>query len=190
MGSYGRNFDFRITPEWNQRGGRYVLANGADIPIGAPVSIANGATQSVELTGALPAVLETGATPTPKKGLGGIAIYEHLDLHQLDPQYFTYSDRDMVPDGKMFQLISGAGIKVVFKNTEDRTFLQTRDYEGRIMVAGFGATPTLAVGDFLTPGTGDDASGYWAETGSEANAWLVVTGLDTLRHEIEAMFLF
>lgn len=190
MGSYGRNFDFRITPEWNQRFGRYVLDNGADIPIGAPVEVANGATQVTALTDALPASLATGATPQPKAGFGGIALYEHLDLNQLDPQYFTYSDRGLVPEGKMFQLISGVGVKVVFKNTVDRQFLETRDYEGRIMVAGFGATPTLAVGDLLTPGTGTDGAGYWAETGDAANAWLVVTGLDTRRSEIEAMFLF
>jgi hypothetical protein len=190
MGSYGRNFDFRIAPQWNQRLGRYVLAEGAAIPIGAPVEIAAAATQSDDFTGALPATLATGATTTPRRGFGGIAVYEHLDLNQLDPLYATYSDRDTVPDGKLFQVVSGEGIKVCFRNTVARTFLETRDYDGRIMVAGFGATPTLAVGDLLTPGTGNNSAGYWAETADATMAWMVITGLDHDRSEIEAMLLF
>lgn len=189
MSSYGRNFDFRRTPMPIQRGGRYVLDNGSDIPIGAPVAVANGATPDSGFTDALPAALATGAQ-APKKGFTGIAIYEWLDLNQLDPQYFTYSDRSTIPDTRLFQLVSGPGIKVVFRNTADSTFLTVRDYAGRIMVAGAGATPTVAVGDYLTPGTGDDDNGYWAETGSATNAWLVVTLVDTARGEVEAEMVF
>jgi hypothetical protein len=57
------------------------------------------------------------------------------------------------------------------------------------MVAGLGATPTLQVGDYLTPGTGNDSAGYWAETASAANAWLVVTLVDSARQEVEAELL-
>ena len=58
-------------------------------------------------------------------------------------------------------------------------------------MAGIGiATPTIAVGDFLTPGVGNDSAGYWAEVGAGATAWLVVTGIDNARAEVEAQLLF
>jgi hypothetical protein len=156
--------------------------------MGAPLVIANNATPSAEFTGALPATLATGAQAF-KRGFTGIGIYEHIDYNQLDPAYYTYSDRDQMPQGKLVQLIIGPNVKVVFRNTADRTFMATRDYDGRIMVAGMGATPTVAVGDYLTPGTGNDSAGYWAETGSAANAWLVVTNVDAARQEVEAELL-
>lgn len=188
MGSYGRNVDFRVVPTEHQRRGRIILDEGDDVAIGAPFIIADDAPTSDLWTDALPATLATGAQ-APKRGLSGIGIYEWLDYNQLDPQWVLYSDRDMIPNGKQFQLISGVGIKVVFRNTVDRTFMGTRDYKGRIMVAGLGATPTLGIGDFLSPGTGNDASGYWASA-SSANAWLRVTNVDSLRQEVEAEFTF
>lgn len=188
MSSYGRNFDFRIVPEPEDRGGRYVLSGTTDIPIGSPVKVADGATASASYTGALPAALATGAQ-APKKGMTGIAVYEWLDLNQLDPEYYTYSDRSTVPASREFQVVSGPGIKVVFRNTANRTFLAVRNYAGRVMVAGIGATPTVAVGDYLTPGTGDDSNGYWAE-GSAANAWMVVTLVDAARGSVEAEMVF
>ena len=189
MGSYGRNFDFRVTPPEEARRGRVVLDEGSAVPIGVPLVIANDATPSVEFTDALPATLATGAQ-APRRGFAGIGVYEHLDFNQVDPQYTTFSDIDTIPNGKLFQLVSGPNVKVVFRNTADRTFLTTRDYAGRIMVAGMGATPTVGIGDYLTPGTGDDDNGYWAVTGSAANAWLIVTNVDALRQEVEAEFNF
>ena len=189
MGSYGRNVEFRVTPLEMQRRGRIVLDEGSDVPIGAPFLIADGATPDVEFSDALPAGLATGAQP-PRRGMTGIGIYEWIDFNQLDQNWVTYSDRDVIPNRKLFQLVSGPGVKVVFRNTDDRTFLGTRDYQGRIMVAGMGATPTVAVGDYLTPGTGDDASGYWAGTSTAANGWLRVTNVDALRQEVEAEFIY
>ena len=87
--------------------------------------------------------------------------------------------------------MNGTDVKIVLRNTSDETFLQTRAYTGRVMVAGIGiATPTLAVGDYLTPGTGDDDNGYWAETATAANAWLVITKVDNDRGEVEARLTF
>jgi hypothetical protein len=189
MGFYGRNFEFRTPPEERERGARYYLDNGADVPIGAPVKTATDDGVNATYTDARDMVLATGAT-APVKGEMGIAVYEHIDYHGDDPVLTTYSDKDNVPNGKLFQVVSGAGIVVVFRNTEDRTFLNTRDYAGRVMVAGLGATPTVAIGDLLTPGTGDDDNGYWAETADPAEAWLRVVGVDTARGEVEAMLLF
>jgi hypothetical protein len=189
MGTYGPNFDFRVIPEEESRRGRIVLENGSDVPIGAPLIVANGATPSTIFTGALPAALATGSQ-APKRGFAGIGLYEWIDLNQLDPLYYTYSDRSTIPDGRLCQLISNPGGKVVFRNTAARQFLGIRSYAGRTMVAGMGATPTVTVGAYLTPGTGDDTNGYWATTSTAANAWLIVTRVDTARHEVEAELAF
>lgn len=188
MGSYGRNVDFRVTPLEMQRRGRIILDEGNDVAIGAPFIIADGADSDPLWTDALPATLATGAQP-PRRGLSGIGIYEWLDFNGLDPEYYAYSDRDMIPNGRQFQLISGVGVKVVFRNTDDRKFMGTRDYAGRVMVAGLGATPTVKIGDFLSPGVGDDDSGYWAVSTS-TNGWMRVTNVDALRQEVEAEFIY
>lgn len=193
MGTYGRNFDFRVTPEPRERQGRYVLDNGSDVPIGAPV-IATG-TADDELTGALGVELATGAQAPPDPGQGGIVVYEWIDLNGLDPVLNDYSDRGDAPDGRMVQVVRGQGVKVVFRNTSDSTFMANaypagRSYAGRIMVAGVGATPTVAVGDYLTPGTGDDDNGYWTETANANEAWLVIESVDPDRGEVEARLLF
>lgn len=191
--SYGRNFGFRVPPRSGQRAGRYVFDGASAIPIGAPVVVADAATPDDGFTDALPYTLATGAqAPTP--GQCGIAVYEHgpAAFAGVDPFLTTYSDIDTVPVGKLAQLVSGDTVKVWFRNTVDRTFLNTRDYEGRAMVdpAAVGATPTLKVGDYLTPGDGNDTGGYWDETGSATNAWLLVTLVDPDAGLIEARFLF
>lgn len=189
MGTYGRNFEFRVPPQSGQRAGRYsVPTTGTTIPIGAPIKATAGA--AATSLGMAPCTLATGAT-VPVSGIHGIAVYEWgpAAFAGNDPFLTTYSDKDFVPLGAAVQLVSGPDVKVVFKNTVANTFLTVRAYTGRVMVAGMGATPTIAVGDFLTPGTGDDTAGYWAE-GTAANGWLVVVGVDTVRSEVEARFTF
>lgn len=189
MGTYGRNFEFLVPPVHGQRGSRYSAPTGADLPIGAPVKVADGATPDAGL-GLLPVALATGAQAIPKQGLGGIIVYEWLDYRGTDPELTTYSDRDYAPRGRAVQVVSGKPTKVMLKNTVARTFMHSRDYPGRVMVAGLGATLTLAVGDMLTPGTGNDTAGYWAETGTAANAWLIVERVDNARGLVEARFNF
>jgi hypothetical protein len=190
MSNYGRNFEFRVPPIGQHRNSRYYLAGATARPIGAPV-VVNPATAE-DVGGRLALELETGATARPAPGLGGIIVFEHASnaFDGYDPQVTLYSDLGDVPAGKAAQLVHGTEVKVVFRNTSDRTYVGLRDYEGRVMVAGLGATPTLAVGNYLTPGTGDDTSGYWAETADVANAWLVVTKVDAARGEVEAQMLF
>jgi hypothetical protein len=133
------------------------------------------------------------ATP-PVPGKDGIAVYEYAPAAYAgdDPLLTTYSDKDTVPDDASVQVVSGDEVKVVLRNTEDRTFLNTRAYTGRTMVAGLGATVTLAVGNYLEPyGTSPtDSTGYWKETATAADAWLVVTKVDSARGEVEARMLF
>lgn len=188
MASYGRNFEFRVPPVHGERGGRYTLGGSNALPIGVPVKAANGATPSTLYTGALPVALATGAQ-APKKGTCGILVWEvdpGIGLGGVDPVVTTYSDYDTVPVGQQVQVVSGSQVKVVLRNTEDRTFLQTTNYAGRIMVPVSG----LAVGDYLTPGTGNDDDGYWVEDATASNAWLIVTSVDTARGEVEARLAF
>ena len=143
--------------------------------------------------GLTPVELATGAQAKPLPGKGGILVYEYGPAAYAgdDPFLTTYSDKDTAPAGAAVQVVNGTDVKVVLRNTDDETFLHVRDYEGRTFVAGIGiATPTLAVGDMLTPGTGDDTDGYWAETGTAANAWLVITKVDNDRGEVEARLNF
>lgn len=185
--SYGRNFEFRVPPVHGQRGGRYVLPKSApaDLLIGVPVK----ATGDVDSEKRLEVALATGAQ-APIKGQSGILVYEldpGVGLAGVDPLVTTYSDFNMAPRGRAVQVVSGDMVKVCYRNTEDRTFLATREYAGITM---FDETPAPQPGDYLTPGVGDDSAGFWAITANAAQAWLVVEGYDDLRHEVEARFIF
>lgn len=188
MSSYGRNFEFRVPPRSENRSGRYYLDGSTDIPIGAPVVYSGGAENGLGLQ---PVLLATGAQDAPRPGQGGIAVYEYGPAAYAgdDPFLTTYSDKDTVPAGDAVQVVNGDYVKVVLRNTTDETFLETRSYTGRVMVAGLGAT-SIAVGDLLTPGAGNDDDGYYTETSTAAEGWLVVTKVDNDRSEVEARLAF
>lgn len=191
--SSNRNFEFRVPPRSGQRAGRYSIAKDGDpILIGAPIAVQTGEALN-ELDHPI-VELQTGAV-APVAGLHGICVFEFKGAEGWagdDPYLVTYSDKDSAPAGAAVQLVSGDTVKVCLRNTNDQLFLNTRTYEGRNMVgegAG-GATPNLNVGDFLTPGAGTDEDGYWATTDDRDNAWMVVTGVDDARGEVEARLLF
>lgn len=190
MSSYGRNFEFRTPPISRDRGGRYYLDETAAVAIGAPVVVDVSGDEND--LGLLPVNLATGAQAIPASGMGGILVYEHgpAAFAGDDPWLTTYSDKGEAPAGKAVQVVSGKNVKVVLRNTEDVDFLHGREYDGVTFVAGLGATPTLQVGDYLTPGTGNGTAGYWAETANADNAWLVVTKVDNERGEVEARLNF
>lgn len=184
-----RNFEFRVSPRGGQRDGRFIApASGTEIVIGAPVKYNSaGATNDLNLD---EVELATGAQ-APTKGLSGIAYYEYIQYQGDDPYLTTFSDKDTVPVGKALQVVAGDTVKVAFRNTNAVTFLNDRAYTARTMVSeGSGATPNVNVGDFLTPGVGDDTSGYWTTTATASEAWLVVTAVDDTRGEVEARMLF
>jgi len=193
LSNYGKNFEFRVVPKSENRGGRFATQSVADyatvIPQGAPVKV-------VGEDDLLRATLELADNATPAiKGRNGIAIYEQGDgatWAGVDPYLTTFSDLDTLPAAKAVQVISGPNVKVVLRNTTDSTFLQTRDYSGRTMVEGLGgATPAVEAGDYLEPHDDpSDENGYWKVTATLANAWLVVTSVDNDRDECEAQFLF
>lgn len=188
MSNYGRNFEFRVHPHSVNRSGRHYNAEGADLPIGVPVVVDTTADENA--LGLSPVVLADEDAARPLPGEGGILVYEYgpAAFAGYDPLYTTYSDLDFAPDGDAVQMVNGEYVKVLLRNTEDRTFLNSRTYTGRTMVDGIGATPTVAVGDYLTPGDGSNE--YWKETSDVADAWLVVTKVDTDRGEVEARVLF
>jgi hypothetical protein len=190
MGTYGRNFEFRIPPEAENRPGRFAVpATGTRIAIGAPIKVTPGGVPTdLDLQ---PVTLVTAAT-APLVGLCGLVLFEHAPaaFAGVDPFLTTYSDLGDVPLGAAVQMVSGPEVKVVFRNTLARDFLDLRTYSARTMVAGMGATPTIAVGDMLTPGPGNDSGGYWQETSDPTLAWLRVVHIDTTRLEVEARFAF
>lgn len=196
MGSYGRNFDFRIMPFGGGRGSRFLLNPlTGNVPIGAPVQY-DGAVNTASFgpdNAVVGVSLAVGPQP-PAKALDGIAVYEHAPaaFAGTDPVLTNYSDLDYCPAGKLLQVVSGTQTKVVFTNTTSFLFNFVRTYAGRIMVAGIGGATSgdAEVGSLLTPGNGTDTAGYWQTTAVAANAWLQVTGVSQSNLEVEAKLTF
>jgi hypothetical protein len=179
MGSYGRSFEWRATPVEQARYARARVVG--PVPIGAPVTL--GPPLQADFTDALSARLTTGEQEFLVGS--GVVVYEWIDYHRLDPQIATLSDRDTVPDGVLCQVISDTSTKLIFKNYGP--VFAGRSRFNRIMVAGVGGATNLAVGDYLTPGSGNDTFGYWTPTVDVAHAWLTVTRVDLARGEVEAV---
>lgn len=191
MSTYGRNFDFRTPPYGPERGARFTLdPEGSAVVIGAPV-ISDGTEDGY---GRLIVALAEGEQAKPKVGMGGIMLFEHAPAAYAgyDPNVTLYSDLGTAAAGAAVQVINGLGLKVVFRNTVDSTFLHTRDYDGVKMVGEtLGGTPTINVGDYLTPAASPStANGFWQATTTAANGWLVVVGIDATRGEVEATINF
>lgn len=193
MSTYGRNFDFRVPPKSGERGGRYALdaAGAATVQIGAPVILKDGTSDA---SGRLYVAVADGDQAIPKSGMGGVMVYEYgpAAYAGYDTQITTYSDLGTAAAGAAVQVITGKQVKIVLKNTLATTFLQSRSYSAVKMVdETLGATPTLAVGDYLGPANSPSASnGYWQKTSTAANGWLVVVSIDATRGEVEARLNF
>jgi hypothetical protein len=194
MSTYGRNFGFRVSPRSENRMARFAVpATGARLPIGAPV-VANVGAGATALT-AYPSmpVQRVGlaaAAAAPIKGQSGLLVYEFAPaaFAGFDEYLTTYSDLDTAPLGATVQVVDGAYVKVVLKNTGANEFLHNRTYAARNMVAPANLAG-VAVGAYLTPGVGNDTAGYWA-VGDVTNGWLVVTSVDATRGEVEARLTF
>lgn len=185
--SYGRNFHFLITPRSGERNGRYYLDSDTPLAIGAPVVLSGevdtAARQGVEVA--------TSAQEPPAPGTGGILVYEHIQPLHVDTFETTYSDFDTAPAGESVQVVSGTTIKVGLKNTTATSFRVRVGYpNARTMVDGVGTTPDVNEGDYLTPGVGTDADGYWAKTADLSDAWLIVTSVNHTTGEVEARLNF
>jgi hypothetical protein len=191
MTTYGRNFGFRVAPQNESRQGRFSTPPaGNPIPLGAPV-IADLAA-GLDPFGNQIVKLAPSGTLTTAGALLGICVYEYAPaaFAGLDPLLTTYSDLGTAPLAKAIQVIFGVQTKLWLANTVTESFLGARTYPGRTMVSGIGASPTVIVGDYLIPFTGDDVNGYWQSTATAAGAWAVITNVDTVRAEVEARLLF
>ncbi len=195
--AYGRQFEFRATPNGAQRAARYYLDGASDVVIGAPVVLSTSGENS---QGQLAVRLATSTADKtiPLPGKGGILVYEWAPVafRGDDANLTTYSDKDYAPAGEAVQVISGKDVKVAYKNVQNHTtfpFKLRASYpRQRVMIptTSLGATPTLVVGDFLTPGAGTDSGGYWVETSNATEAWLIVTHVNATTDEVEAVLNF
>lgn len=190
MSNYGRYFEFRNAPTPENRYGR-ALSPNAVIPIGAPVEMG---TDAPNADGRNVYALRTGAqTGRPLPVKHGIAIFEHAynAYAGFDTELTVPSDFSDIPANSPIQVVHGTNVKVVLRNIdEDTVFLTQRTYDdARTFVAPTDLS-SLAVGNFLVPGTGNGTAGYWAEGGDAETAWLQITSVDTVRGEVEAQMLF
>ena len=175
--SYGRNFEMRVSPQIANRSARNYA--DAEFLIGAPVLTAAAATPEVDASGRSKAELATGATATPRPGEGGVAVFEDHGIAGVpgfDPWLTTASDLNFVPAGASVQVVNGGYVKFVLRNTPGFS-LGGRAYEAQNMIDP-AVAGSIAVGDTLTPGTGDNADGYWTTTATASEAWLVVTNVE------------
>lgn len=188
-----RNAQFRVSPRNGERGSRFVLDTASDpLPQFVPVLV-TGENDGLGRAYVELATDDGGNKDKPLPGQGGILIYEQFRYDGNDPLLTTYSDVDTVPAGRAVQVITGENrVKIAYKNTSADSFYNREDYPtARIMVAGVSiATPTVAVGNYLTPGVGDDTSGYWKETSDAAEAWLLVTSVNTSTDTVEVVLNF
>lgn len=184
MSTYGRRFWFLTPPEPNERRGRYVVGDDP-IVIGAPVE----AEATIDANGQRELTLRTTAV-APVQGKHGILIYENpfATAPGLDPVQQAIGDFEKAPVDAPAQLVSGVGIKFRLKNVAAEVIQGQKTYPALAMVGGLGATPTLAVDNYIGPGVGNDTDGYWQEA-DLAHAWAVVTCVyDT--GEIDAELVF
>ena len=188
-----RNFEWRVSPRAGESAGRYVLGGDDNLPLGVPVI----ATTTDDGLGRQLVRLATNAADKtkPLSGQGGILDFVSIRFDGFDPEIVTWSDVvDTVPVGESVIVASGDTLKGAFTNTfsPDNQYLYRTGYpNARIMVAGAGIpSPTVTVGEFLTPGVGNDTDGYWEVTANAAEAWLVVTAVDNPRGLVEARVNF
>lgn len=160
--SYTRNFGFRSFENIVRDGRHKTPATGNPFLIGT----------AVQVDPANPGFLKRPTAASAPTALSGILVYEHIQYQGVDP--FLTSPQDypftVVPLARFAQMVHGIGTKVFFKNTADKPLYDGRVQPGATLVAGLAtATPTIAVGDYLTPAS----DGTWAE-GNAGNGWLQV----------------
>ena len=182
--SYTRNFGFRDFTGIIRDGRNKVPATGLVAPDNAGFLIGT----AVSVDPANPGYLVRPAAAAAPTALSGIVIYEHIQFQGVDPFLTTQYDPpfQVAPLGRYAQMIKGRGVKVWFKNTLDKPLYDGRIQAGVSLVSGLGgATPTIAVGQYLTPA----ANGLWA-VGNATNGWLQVEYVNNTTGLCEARMTF
>lgn len=175
MTTYGRFCSFRASPYPQQRDGHCRNGN-AVLPQMAPVVIAS---QSAVDGRNVLALAGEAATPSPN---AGVILYEDPWFSRVgrDPVTTTSSDIDVVPANAPAQRVLLVGnVKILVQNLSagDLDFDGMRSYDGRNMfkpadIAG------LAVGDYVTPGAGNNTDGWWKKAAGASTGWGQVAEVD------------
>lgn len=175
--SYSRNFGMRSF-ENIVRDGRFRAPSRTPLAIGAPVM----------LDPANPGLLKAATEAAKPTQAAGLALFEHTMLVGVDPALTTSSDApfNQVPLGAYAQMIHGAGAKVWFKNTADKTLYDGRTQTGGELILAADMA-TLAIGDGLVPD--GDGKLRKADDATEAR-WLTVEQINTSTGLVEARFEF
>lgn len=182
--AYSRNFGFRSFENIVRIARHRTPKTGDAIALGAAVVVDDSAVGFLRLA-------EDGEDPTQ---LSGVLVYEHITnaglggFNGVDMQLTNVMDApfNVAPRGAYAQIVHGIGTKVWYRNTVDKPLYDARVQVGLTVVAGLGATPTLAVGDGLVP-AGD---GTWRESAGAEVSWLTVEQVDAVAGRVEARFAF
>ena len=170
--SYSRNFGFRSFENIVRNGRFRAPGTGTPLLIGAPVIIDS----------ATPGYLKP-ATAGAAPGLGGVVLFEHIQVKGVDPVTVGTETFQTVPLGQYAQIVHGPGTKVWFKNTAAKTM-----YDGRVIpAAALIPASGLAVGDGLTP---DGAGKFKKATVGTDPVWLVIEQINATTGLVEARFSF
>lgn len=181
--AYSRSFGMRSFENVVRDGRFRVPSTGTPFKIGAPVM----------LDPANPGKLKAAAAAAAPGPNCGIAVFEHITV--VTDVLTTTSDApyDSVPLGQYAQMMHGAGTKVWFKQTADKTLYDGRTQAGyQFLVDSLGS---LSIGQGLVPdGAGHyraaaDADGAGAGTALEP-AWLVIEQINTSTGVVEARLTF
>lgn len=94
-------------------------------------------------------IKQSGSTSTRGSGLG-VLWFEHIQYQGVDPNLVLYVDRDTAPANALVQIVTGAGVKVQYRNTIAITLADGRTRAARSMIN----VTSLNVGDYLTVAAG------------------------------------
>jgi hypothetical protein len=187
-----RNFGMRrftnLVRESRFRG----LASGTELVLGTMVEV--DPSDPTRIRAAVDNAIGGGGDV--RTGNCGILWYEQDSQTYNDPRFggaagLLPQDLDTAPNGRMVQVLSGAGAKVWFRNTGDSETEPGLNYSNtraaRTMVFGIGgATATTTIGELLG---WDNSNKYWTVTTDVTEAYLRITDVDDTYLTVDAVIL-
>jgi len=171
--SYSRAFGFRSF-ENIVRNARFRTPAAAVLVIGEPVTLDPDTVGFMKQAAA-------GAAPS-----GGVVVYEHIQMQNIDAMLNTTSDLPTVPAGRYAQIVHGVGTKVWFRNKAAKVL-----YDGRIQAAVALLADAVVVAD-LKPGDGltPDGAGKFKQSSGTDGVWFTIEQANHSTGTVEARFNF
>lgn len=114
--SYTRNFEVRRVSGSLLRDGSYKTPAGSALKLGSIV-MPNAAAEGY---------LKAATDAAPRSAGVGVLWFEHIQYIGVDPNLTLYVDFDSAPANAYAQIITGSGVKVVYKNTNAVTLVDGR----------------------------------------------------------------